>query len=438
MVPDIFFFNPTCEPAIANGSPYYTPPARLRQFESDLGYLPAWLGEEKDFILVQGTVDLNYNHSMKALGFRLPEIMKIELALTDENWVARLKGKLLPWGWSPAMYHLVRNLLPNCNEAFRQSPVVKWKPEHRELYSRRTALELFEKLLKKHQNDWLPDPSDLPIVCYSLETVHHEIERLLNPSQVPYSPISPFSNFPIFNFSHSRKAVVKMPWSSSGRGLLLFPNPDSVKKNDEVLSGMLSQQGFVTVEPWHNKVIDISYQFEIAQGKVKYMGKTFLENDSKGRYIRNYLTEHINIQEDAWSFLEARQSEVVAILEESLAQSNYSTNYEGWIGVDTILYSNAQGVLKFHPMLEINSRFTMGAIALKMRNYLAEGSTGFLEIFYSKTSNFKTFCQKQESEKSLIMKDHKITSGFLPLTPPSPNHHFGAYLEVKPPPPNCS
>ena len=455
MVPDIFFFNPTCEPAIANGSPYYTAPARLRQFESDLGYLPAWVGEEKDLVLVQGNVDHDYNTKLKQLGFRLPEIVNLNQALSDEDWINCPKGRFLPWGWSPAMYHLVRNLLPNCNEAFRQSPVAEWKTEHKKLYSRLTALTSLEKLLKHHQHDWLPDPPDLPVVCHSLESVHLEIDRYLNTAPAEFqlapadlqsagaifpAPISPkiISKFPNFQISQLPKLVVKLPWSSSGRGLLLFPNPDSAKKNDEVLSGMLNQQGFVTVEPWHDKVVDISYQFEASAGKISYKGRTFLENDPKGRYLRNFLTEDIDIQDDVLSFLQDQNDAVVALLAEALRQSKFSSLYEGWIGVDAIIYRNENGQLKFHPMLEINGRFTMGAIALKLRKHLAIGSTGFLQIFYSKTSNFQAFCQKQESEKPLIMKDHQILSGFLPLTPPSKNHHFGAFLEVKSPPPNCS
>ncbi|HEY5511646.1 MAG TPA: hypothetical protein VIK10_11530 [Prolixibacteraceae bacterium] len=462
---DIYFFNPTCELAIANGSPYYTAPARLRQFESDLGYMPAWLGEEMDQVLIQGAVDQSFNERMRALGFRLPEIMNLGEALSDELWLSRPKGRFYPWGWSPAVYYLLRNMLPNCSEAFRKSAVAYWKPDHKGLYSRLTALELLETILKNHSRDWLPDQADLPVVCSSLESIHHEIDRFLGPStgsgtecpstslrdRISLAPAdlqSAGAMFPTtipislqqsqFPSSQFPKVVVKLPWSSSGRGLLLFPNPDSPKKNDEVLSGMLSQQGFVTVEPWHKKVTDLSYQFEILDGEVKYRGRTFLETDPKGRYVRNYLTEDIEIQQDVKVFMEEHQAEVVEMLTESLSQSKYTNLYEGWIGIDAIVYRNDKGVLKFHPMLEINGRFTMGAIALKIRNYLAEGSNGFLQIFYSKTGNFQAFCQKREEEKPLVMDDRKIVSGFLPLTPPSPDHHFGAYVEVTAPPPHYS
>jgi hypothetical protein len=73
----------------------------------------------------------------------------------------------------------------------------------------------------------------------------------------------------------------------------------------------------------------------------------------------------------------------------------------------------------------------MGAIALKIRNHLAEGSTGYMQLYYSKSSNFFDFCQKKAVEKPLMMKNHKIVSGFLPLTPPQRANHFGAYVECE-------
>jgi hypothetical protein len=65
-----------------------------------------------------------------------------------------------------------------------------------------------------------------------------------------------------------------------------------------------------------------------------------------------------------------------------------------------------------------------------MREYLAPGAKGFLQLFYSKSSNFQTFCHGKEKDNPLIMNNNSIVSGFLPLTPPLEEHHFGAYVEV--------
>lgn len=405
MLPDTYFFNPTCEPAIANGSPYYTAPARLRKLENDLGYLPAWLGEGKDQVLVQGAADSAYNLKMCHLGFKLPEILELDKALANEEWLGQPKGRLFPWGWSPAVYQLFRSVLPSYRDEFLQSAVAIWQPIHKKLYSRLTGIGLLNSMLERSSYRWLPECSELPIVCTSLEQIYHEINRY-------------------------ERAVVKSPWSSSGRGLLLFPNADLKKKNDEVLSGMLNQQEFVTVEPWADKVMDLSYQFYSSEGMINYKGRTIFETDQKGRYIRNFLADNPDAPAEVSGFLEDHNQEVIAMLHSSLSKSDYTRFYEGWIGVDALIYRSVEGVLKFHPLIEINGRFTMGAIALKIREHLAQGSQGFMQIFYSKSSNFQFFCQKQEAEKTLVMEDQKIVSGFLPLTPPLPEHHFGAYVEV--------
>lgn len=405
MIPDLYFFNPTCELSIANGSPYYTPPAMLKKFETDIGYLPAWLGTEFDQVLVQGTVDESFNARMRMLGFKLPEIKGLKQAMEDPDWMAQPKGRLYPWGWSPAVYQLFKQVLPSFQNDFQRSAVAMWQAAHKDLYSRLTGINLLGKLIKSTDFTWLPGFSDLPVICHALDEIYYEINR-------------------------SNKAVVKTPWSSSGRGLLLFPNPDPKKKNDEVLSGMLNQQDFVTVEPWKRKVLDISYQFYSQGGEINYLGRTFFETDQKGRYIRNLLSDNPDISADISRFLEEHQTTIVNLLLDALSQSNYISHYEGWIGVDTLIYKTESEELKFHPLVEINGRFTMGTIALKMRKYLATGSSGFLQIFYSKSSNFEIFSKKQESEKPLIIKDHKIVSGFLPLTPTLNEHSFGAYIEV--------
>lgn len=405
MLPNIYFFNPTCEPAIANGSPYYTAPARLRKFEADLGYLPVWLAEEGDQVLVQGKVDEAFHSSMKNLGFRLPEVINFDEALTDVDWVSRPRGSLIPWGWSPAVYQIFKPVMPSFCDDFLRSPVASWQSSHRNLYSRLSGIDLLDKITDEINLPWLTEKSSLPVVCTTLEAIWLEVGLHV-------------------------KSVVKTPWSSSGRGLLLFPNPDLKKKNEEVLSGMLSQQGFVTVEPWMDKLTDLSFQFYFHEGIIAYKGRTIFETDSKGRYVRNFLTDSPLIPSEVSRFLENHCQQVVDLLMSKLAQSSYASSYEGWIGVDAMVYKTENELLKFHPVVEVNGRFTMGALALKIRDYLAPGSGGFMTIYYSKSSNFQVFAQKQAVEKPLIMQDQKIVSGFLPLTPPSPEHSFGAYVEV--------
>jgi len=405
MLPDIYFFNPTCETAIANGSPYYTAPSRLRNFESDLSYLPIWLAEEKDQVLVQGRISEDFELKLKVLGFQLPEVFQLDTVLADPVWMGRPKGWLYPWGWSPATVQLFREVAPVCLEAYRSSAIAGWNPSHKSLYSRVTSMQLLSDIIENSTANWLPDLSTVPVICTTHEEIYHQINL-------------------------SERAVVKSPWSSSGRGLLLFPNPDSKVKNNEVLSGMLKQQGFVTVEPWQDKVVDLSFQFYSRNGEISYMGRTFFETDGKGRYQRNFLTDRVHLSTGVNDFLDEHHSDVVDLLQKALQSSGYRSLYEGWIGIDALVFKTETGKIKLQPLVEINGRFTMGAIALRMRKHLAPGSNGFLQIFYSKSGNFFDFCRKQELAKPLEIIAGKIAKGFLPITPPLADHHFGAYIEV--------
>ena len=49
MAENIFYFNPTCELAIANGSFSYMPPRLLRDFEQDCASLPFLFASPNDF-----------------------------------------------------------------------------------------------------------------------------------------------------------------------------------------------------------------------------------------------------------------------------------------------------------------------------------------------------------------------------------------------------
>lgn len=406
MYPNCYFFNPTCEPAIANGSPYYTAPARLRQFENDLGYLPMWLAGANDQVLVNGRLDRQFEKELGDLGFKLPEILVLHEAMNDLQWLHQKKGYLRPWGWSPALYHLFKPAMNSFSAPFIQSPVAIWQAEHKRLYSRLSGHQLLRKVLDQPSPQWLADLSVIPETASELEMVNRLIG--LHPA-----------------------AVVKTPWSSSGRGLLNFPNPDTKKKNDEVLSGMLHQQGFVSVEPWLNKLADISYQFEICGGETTYLGRTFFETDPKGRYQRNFLTEERVLSDEITGFLNETHHQVVDMLQRQLGQSDYARYYEGWIGIDAMIYLSADGQMKFHPVVEINGRFTMGALALKLRSYLAPGSHGFLSVYFSRNVNFQQFATRQSAENKLVMADGRIVRGFLPLTPTLAEHLFGAYIMVE-------
>lgn len=91
----LFIFNSDCELAIADGGRFYMPPANIRCMMRDLAFLPAYLGNEGDYVLVEEMLPEGFG---EGLGVECRAVAWGEgLAGMD------LQGE--PWGRSPKMCH---------------------------------------------------------------------------------------------------------------------------------------------------------------------------------------------------------------------------------------------------------------------------------------------------------------------------------------------
>ena len=385
MKPDLYYFNPTCELAVANGSTNYMAPSQLRRFENELGILPAFLGNPNDVILLDHIPSPLFCDQMNGAGFKLPSFHALDNILSDPDFLSIEKGFLFPWGWSPATHKLLAPLKSGCCPEFQNSPIANWNESHRELYSRRSALEVLKSILQDCKPDVLLSFSDLPEIC----TTHEQIIALQK---------------------RWGKIVVKAPWSSSGRGLQVLRTNEYNQSNRQVISGFLKQQGFVTCEPWHQKVLDLSFQFfSFGNGKIGFRGLTTFSTDHKGHYIGTFIQElPPELPPDLKEFLDQNLPKLERSLLQILSLSDYSTAYYGWLGVDALVFKSGNGKLMVHPCLEINCRFTMGAIALKLKDHLSEGSSGEFRIMHGKEGDFAEFCNEMKIKDPPIMENGKI------------------------------
>ena len=120
--------------------------------------------------------------------------------------LGEVKGE--PWGWSPKMCHWLAE----------RGMGEEWKTERKEWYSRRKAREGLIRLF-----GLIPDLEKevIPETGYSIE----EIEQKMK----------------------TGKYLVKAPWSSSGKGILVLGKPIAVKEKER-LHGILKRQGYVMLE----------------------------------------------------------------------------------------------------------------------------------------------------------------------------------------------
>lgn len=403
---DIFLFNPTCEYAIANGNTSWQPNRLLQKMESDLSCLPLFFATNKDYVVVDRMPSNNYLGKIKTIKPDLPNfILKNDLKKCTFQDIGI--NRLIPWGWSPAAHKLLFPLKSHCSNDFKASPIFNWTENHKEIYSKRFSLKILHQLTDTLKLDYIIPDHQLPRICHSKK----EVEKLIQ---------------------KWNKIMVKAPWSSSGRGLQPVTKIPVHEKVWEKINGIIHEQGFVIVEPLLEKVLDFSFQFEIKNKKPEFLGISNFCTDKKGQYQGNNLNGlPDNTSERIREFQQIVIADIWPVLIKILEKSELIELYEGYFGVDTLVYSNNSSELKINPCLEINVRQSMGLLSLQLEKLMVKNKKAIFRIYYEQGKTFKTFTDDMKGKHPLIISNHKIKSGFFTLTEALDDTLFGAYILVE-------
>ena len=283
----LYIFNPENDMALADGHAGYTPPARIRQMRRELWWLPQWWAAEDDIV---------WNGEDR-------------LQVPDDTTIR-------PWGWSTAICHQLRQA--GVQESLLPSP--RKLEQLRQLSHRQTAVALLQELREQ-----LPLDGHLAgesVLCHTKE----EVEDAVN--------------------SYG-EAMLKQPWSSSGRGLRKVSPAD-------LLSGERGES--VVVERFLHKVCDFALEFWLdGRGGVEYRGLSLFYTNDKGAYLGNWVAPEG--QKLQWLTQYVPPQYLVEIRrwwEERLRHFDY----EGPVGIDMMLAR--EGIC---PCIEVNWRWTMGLVS---------------------------------------------------------------------------
>lgn len=409
MMPNVYIFNPTCEMAVANGTISYQPPELLQHFEREAASLMAYFASEHDFVICDSIPPPAFTEKQANAGFKMPQWIERKTAFSSEDFIRKPKNRLLPWGWSPAIHHRLETLKPYCSDEFRNSAVYQWLPQHKQLYCRKTALDLLIKITENCPDDLVIQPGDFPKVCYQLSQIQDELDK-------------------------KGRLVVKAPYSSSGRGVIFLKKETLPVYKKQWIQGILKKQGFAMCEPLLNVVQDLAVHFRFGRKTIERCGVSAFVTDQTGQYRYNKLNRHFSHHSQAVRrFIEQNTDCIALEIEKALHQSLFADYYEGVIGVDVLVFYDSSNRLKFHPLLEINVRYNMGLLAQSLEQHLAPGSHGKLFTAHFEKNGFKAFCGEKQQKNRLKTENGKLITGFLPLIPVNEKNTFGVWLEISVP-----
>lgn len=322
-------FNPSHDEALAAGSPYYYPARIARALARDLAALPvAWAGTG-DFVLLPDDLPATAMDG---------GVFVHEGELTAAFWDT--VDAIDPWGWDA----LLRRRLAALGAPQRLLPDDAALDAVRRLSSRRTATRLLPLLRAA-----IPGTVGESYWCTTSEEVWRRVEQC-------------------------GEAVVKAPWSGSGRGVFRVSAADAAGPGGSRcgrVSRILREQGAVEVEPLYRREADLAMEFRILSGgRAVYEGLSLFATTPSGGYAGNLVADEAGLYgrlpDEVLPALMAVRAAMPGLLSRVIGDG-----YTGLLGVDMMLVRHADATLRLHPCVEINLRRTMGSVALSLRRRLS-------------------------------------------------------------------
>jgi len=422
----IYLFNPQNDLALATGGINYVAPSFAMRMAEDLAVLPAFIAEPGSLLITDSDADARWLE-------RLNGLLALDVHAISRKELNHLTGyRIMPWGWCLDLRRRLvkwgadRQLLPSKDEIYHL----------RGLSHRRLTINIhlrLQELLRCQAGNHLPLACPVPVELAVLEDVREFVE------------------------SHDG-CFIKTPWSSSGRGIYHATAGKWTPELEQWCNGALKRQGSVLCEVAFDKVMDLAVEFFACGGKTSVRGFSIFSTDSHSQYHSGIVAStdvlHQRVVE-LYPQFDVVVEALTRVLDEMVAP-----HYSGWLGVDMLLYSDAQsassshssgagesegsspskiegaggsmthqfpaGALRLNPCVELNLRPTMGAVTSVLGDrVVAPGHIGSFSIEQRSSAS-----EPWRSHAAPVIENGRLRGGTLCLTTPSDTALYRALLSI--------
>ncbi|NME72330.1 hypothetical protein [Flammeovirga aprica] len=393
---DLWLFNPHCELSILKEQQHYTPPKMIRKVQNDLSMLMVWLADENDSILTE-----NHNVNKEWLSL-LQSVVGFDFkfespkSIKDHN---RTFSGVKYWGKSPSIVTDLRFLSPKYNQYF------EWNSEVRKIFHREFGYDVLSYVVDNESSNVISSAS-LGRFCTRVDEVEDEINKVFSTN--PYG------------------VIMKLPFSSSGRGILVLKRNEITPSVKKWMESALNQQDSILVEPLLQKVFDFSLLFKKCKNEITFLGGSSFLAGLTGQYYGSALN---SFQQ---SFSSSEWKTILKVIDLIKNKLKGEKALEGHFGIDALMFEDSNGERIIHPCIEINPRYTMGHITLRLEKAVPSHKRAEWRIVTKhEVKDFTAFENEMEKKHPLQIDHGKVQSGFLPLVDVNLVQNYYAYLLVK-------
>ncbi len=247
--------------------------------------------------------------------------------------------------------------------------------------------------------------------------------------------------------------LLKAPLSGSGKGLRhINVDASSLKKVEPWATALIHRHGYLTIEPYYNKVQDFAMEFRVTDGQCHFIGYSLFVTDHHGRYDGNRLMSDAKIEELLATYipreaLHETTHRIIAHSTDIIPSEWDTTRFPLHFGVDMMIVDNRQqperepdtmtsefritnSGFALHPCVEINLRMNMGIIAHEVyRRHLAPEAEGLYRIaIFTDNASLRTFSAEQTALHPATYRNRRLIKGYHPLTPIGEDTRHHAYV----------
>lgn len=328
--PRVYWFNPWVEDEIAG----HAEPGRvLRDLAADLAPCMRFLASEDDVVVVPRLPSPAFVADQAQRGATVLELVEGSVP-TPALLGDRPVHSLHPWGWSTSTIRAVQQVQPQL-----QHPP-KWKASHAVLSRKDHAANVLRALPADPRVD-----IEGGVVVRALE----DLDRAVATWQ---------------------ECLIKAPLSASGRHRIRVPGPRAEHTRDWV-TRQLRTQGSVVVEPWRQRLVDLSLHATVRESGLRVDGITRFFTDASGqfrgvmldRWTRGLPSDLLRWvhQEAGWVDESLRQAAVAAVAG--------APGLHGPISVDAFIWRGPETPV-LRPLVELNPRPTFSRLGLGVQRQL--------------------------------------------------------------------
>ena len=211
--------------------------------------------------------------------------------------------------------------------------------------------------------------------------------------------------------------LVKLPYSSSGRGLWRINQLDS--QLEKTLHKLLQRHGTLLVEPLLDKQQDYGAEYYIDEaGEVQFVGLCAFETDGQGRYLESLCqAPEETLQQLTESLSDPDELTQALAQHRAYLSREVAPYYHGAVGVDLLTYcpDGVSSRTALHPWVEINLRYTMGHYALDLyHERVPQGS--YDQYRFGILSAPRAKALLSTANAPTLDDTGRLRSGLLPLT----------------------